>query len=223
MKRCPSCGNEFPATAEYFNRDKSTKDGFEYSCKACSRERSRVYHEKNSEKVLARKRQWLLQNRETSRARCRHYREQNRERERERSRQFDKEHPEMARERDRRRRLRPGYQLHDAVSSGVRRSLAGGKNGRSWESLVGYTREELIQHLEAQFVRGMTWGNYGMKWHIDHIRPVSDFNFESPEDPEFKECWSLWNLRPLWGKDNMSKGAKCETPPLPLLTKGGRR
>lgn len=82
--------------------------------------------------------------------------------------------------------------------------------------LVGYTLVELMEHLESQFTKGMTWDNYG-EWHIDHIRPVSDFNFITHNDSEFKECWSLWNLQPLWAFDNLSKCAKCEAPPLPLV------
>jgi len=45
-------------------------------------------------------------------------------------------------------------------------------------------------------------------WHIDHIRPISAFSFTVPEDPEFKECWALNNLQPLWAFDNLSKGGK---------------
>jgi len=80
------------------------------------------------------------------------------------------------------------------------------KTNKTFE-LLGYTIEELINHLEKQFVNGMTWENYG-EWHVDHIRPMSSFNFTSPEDPEFKKCWRLENLQPLWGPDNLSKGPR---------------
>lgn len=78
---------------------------------------------------------------------------------------------------------------------------------RSTFQLLGYTIEELMTHLEKQFTDGMTWENYG-QWHVDHIRPMSSFKFESPEDPEFKACWVLDNLQPLWGPDNLSKGPR---------------
>ena len=32
------------------------------------------------------------------------------------------------------------------------------------------------------------------------------FNFISAEDEEFKQCWSLSNLQPLWAADNIRKG-----------------
>jgi hypothetical protein len=34
------------------------------------------------------------------------------------------------------------------------------------------------------------------------------FNIKEPTDKEFQECWSLKNLQPLWGEDNLSKGSK---------------
>lgn len=78
---------------------------------------------------------------------------------------------------------------------------------RSTFVLLGYTIEELMTHLEALFTTGMTWDNYG-KWHVDHKIPMNSFKFESTDDIEFKECWKLSNLQPLWGPDNLSKGIK---------------
>ena len=73
--------------------------------------------------------------------------------------------------------------------------------------MLGYTIEELMNHLEKQFTEGMTWDNYG-EWHVDHKKPMALFGFTSTDDTGFKECWSLDNLQPLWGKDNLSKGTR---------------
>lgn len=89
----------------------------------------------------------------------------------------------------------------------MHRALRGGKAGRSWRTLVPYTLEELMTHLERQFTKGMTWENRG-KWHIDHIRPLSSFQFTSSDDPGFREAWALNNLRPLWASDNIRKSDK---------------
>lgn len=97
--------------------------------------------------------------------------------------------------------------LSQHVSGGMRRSLKTGKHGHHWESLVDYTLDDLIKHLESQFLPGMTWDNYG-EWHIDHIIPVSVFNFDSYDHPDFRRCWALSNLRPMWAKDNFKKGAR---------------
>ena len=98
--------------------------------------------------------------------------------------------------------------LVKTMSAAVRLSLRQGKSGAKWQTLVGYDVARLRAHLERQFVKGMTWENYGSRWHIDHIVPVSAFKFSSPQDPDFLACWALTNLRPLWKADNIKKNGK---------------
>lgn len=86
----------------------------------------------------------------------------------------------------------------------VRTALRDAKAGRRWERLVDYSLSDLMVHLERQFSKGMGWHNMG-EWHIDHIVPKSKFNYSLPEDDEFKACWALANLRPLWAEDNLKK------------------
>jgi 5-methylcytosine-specific restriction endonuclease McrA len=89
----------------------------------------------------------------------------------------------------------------------VTRYIKEKKEGRRWTALVGYTLKELCECLEKQFRKGMSWVNYG-EWHIDHVIPISKFQFESFEDVGFKKAWALNNLQPLWADDNMKKGDK---------------
>lgn len=101
----------------------------------------------------------------------------------------------------------PGFRVSTHFTTLIHRALGKNKAGRSWKTFVDYTLEELMAHLEGQFLPGMTWENKGA-WHIDHIVPRSAFEYESPEDPAFKECWKLSNLQPLWALDNIRKNAK---------------
>jgi hypothetical protein len=80
------------------------------------------------------------------------------------------------------------------------------KNGHYFE-ILKYTPEDLISHLETKFTNGMTWDNYG-EWHVDHIKPISSYIILEIGDDEFMNCWSLSNLQPLWGKENISKSNK---------------
>lgn len=80
------------------------------------------------------------------------------------------------------------------------------KSGKTFE-LLGYTPEDLRRHIEKQFCKGMSWGNYG-EWHIDHIVPLSSFEISSWDDPELKAAWDLTNLRPIWSKENLQKSAR---------------
>lgn len=102
------------------------------------------------------------------------------------------------------RRKNPKHALDHRMSQLVRYALRGGKNGRKWEALVGYSLLDLAVHIERQFVRGMGWHNIS-KWQIDHIVPWSSFDYSSPDDADFKACWALSNLRPLWAEENLKK------------------
>ncbi|GAG78004.1 unnamed protein product, partial [marine sediment metagenome] len=53
--------------------------------------------------------------------------------------------------------------------------------------------------------------------HIDHKIPVSVFNFSKAEHMDFKKCWALKNLQPLWAIDNQTKNAKLKRPFQPSL------
>jgi ATP-dependent Lon protease len=81
------------------------------------------------------------------------------------------------------------------------------EKNKHYFDILKYTPEELISHLEKQFTDSMTWENYG-EWHVDHRMPISSFNFESVDDDSFIKCWSLENLQPMWGKENITKGDK---------------
>ncbi len=84
--------------------------------------------------------------------------------------------------------------------------------------LLDFSIEELRAHLEKLFLPGMNWSNHSRNgWHIDHIIPLAAHNYETPDDIDFKRAWALSNLRPLWAKENISKGAKLSTPFQPSL------
>ena len=79
--------------------------------------------------------------------------------------------------------------------------------------IVGYSVEDLVRCLESKFTLGMSWDNMG-QWHIDHIMPECSFDYSSIKDDNFKTCWGLNNLQPLWAEDNLKKGSKevCHRP-----------
>lgn len=103
-----------------------------------------------------------------------------------------------------RRRANIRVRIDHNLSVAVRDALSGRKSGRRWKSLVGYSTDDLMLHLERQFSDGMTWHNYGL-WHIDHILPLAFFSYSSFDDPQFKSAWALTNLRPLWRTENLQK------------------
>lgn len=84
---CTKCGNEYPATPEYFKPDKRNRTGFSSWCKACHRDYNKRYYDKNLERERARKLD---------------YRNANSERARETSREYHRTHKDADREQMRR-------------------------------------------------------------------------------------------------------------------------
>ena len=224
LKTCTKCG--VAKSASEFHGCKLTKCGLRPSCKACAsaskkayveanrdvvRERNARYAAANKDSIRVRQAAWHRANREHASAKSAEWYRRNKERAHARSIQWAKDHPEYRRalqaERYRRRKSDPSFVVRDRVARGVRHSLRGRKGGAAWEALVGYSTADLREHLERQFLKGMSWENMG-EWHIDHIVPLSSFTITGPDDPELRRAWALSNLRPLWAKDNIRKSAK---------------
>lgn len=64
MKRCSKCGEEKPATVEYFNLRKDVHGGFRAMCKQCITKQSRAWHEANRERKKIANRVWYTGNTE---------------------------------------------------------------------------------------------------------------------------------------------------------------
>jgi hypothetical protein len=71
---------------------------------------------------------------------------------------------------------------------------------------LGCSLEDAKAYLESKFLRGMSWDNYGEKWHIDHIIPICEFDLS--EKSEARRANNILNLRPIWAEENLSKGGR---------------
>ena len=173
------------------------------------------YNNNNKEKIREQKIEYRKENKEKILKYGKGYRKKNKEKISEQRKEYFKVYSKNNREKinannNKRYKENFMFRLNRCVRSSVRGSLKLNnisKNGRHWEDLVGYTSQELRDHLEKFFLPGMTWDNYGI-WHLDHILPISFFKYASTDDVEFKFCWGLENLQPLWAKDNIRKSNK---------------
>lgn len=73
--------------------------------------------------------------------------------------------------------------------------------------LIGCDVIELSSHLESQFTNGMKLDNYP-DWEPDHIKAIANFDLKDLEQQ--RECFHYSNLKPLWKKDNRSKGSRTQ-------------
>lgn len=105
------------------------------------------------------------------------------------------------------------YNLNRKISGALGYSIRNNKHKRHWEDLVGYTLRELKQHLLRTMPKNCTWEDFlNGVLHIDHIIPMRTFIFNKSEDKEFKDCWSLDNLRLLTKERNLKKNNNFDNP-----------
>lgn len=192
-KVCTKCNAEKPLS-EYYVK-KSGRFGVSSICKLCVHDRSKAWYLANLESVRIVQAAYRFINSDKRKVAYKNWKAINKDKTNAHSR---KKRAESSK-----------FRLNGNISAAISNSLKGRKNGKHWEDIVGYSLKQLKAHLEKQFTKGMTWENYG-KWHIDHEIPISVFNFTKPEHKDFKKCWTLKNLQPLWAKDNLSKNNKIE-------------
>lgn len=221
-QKCSGC-KEIKNVSD-FHKDRSRERPATY-CKICSYKRHRQWVENNKGRLREYFKRWYEANREAQREKGRQYRFKNRSILTEKSKQWTERNPEKVKETRRKLRSTPKGKLRLNISSRMSRTLSHNikrngcrrvKVGYKWERIVGYTLKELMDYMEKRFKPSMTWDNYG-EWHIDHIIPTTAFNFETVNDIDFKRCWKLSNLQPMWAKDNQSKSDNIKMPFQPSL------
>lgn len=113
----------------------------------------------------------------------------------------------MTRANQAQRRSTPWGKITNRIQPIINACLRGGQAGNrsKYCRALGYNWRDLHAHLSRQFAPGMCWDNWGEAWEIDHIKPISSFRYDSIDHPDFKECWALSNLRPLWKAENIRK------------------
>lgn len=207
-KRCSRCRTV--RDQSNFNKSKSTKDGLHSWCKPCRKETNELDREKKKE---YNQKYWNT-NRETLRVKNETYRESNSQtiqaqRRAYRARPEIKTHvqrknkeylPKRKLDIQHRRRTDIHFRISECLRAHLHRAL---KSTSGHSEALGCSKEQLKRWLEYQFEPGMSWGNYGTHWHIDHILPISKFDFTKSTD--VKICFSWTNLQPLWAEENRDK------------------
>jgi hypothetical protein len=233
-KVCPEC-KELKKGSE-FHKNNGSRDGLREICKKCSsnyqqenkeahNRANRGYRSRNKEKIKAKTKEYQSRPEvRQHRSKCgtkyyqeniEHYKEWRLEYcSKPETKEYKRNYVRTKRQMD------VSYRLHGNFSSLMKISLKKkniNKNYNRTFDLVGYTVEQLKEHLEKLWEPWMNWDNYGKyrvggekRWQIDHIKPRSSFKIVSLCDEEFRKCWALENLRPLEAVENMRKGDRLQ-------------
>lgn len=192
-KICIECNIEKPVSEFYKRND--TPSGYRNNCKECKLKNNHKWQKENKEKVINIGKIWREKNKENIRKRIKEWEIKNYQKIRVRKNEKTKE----------RRKKDPVYHMMNKVRCRLRKYLITlniTKKNKTFD-IIGCSPYDLKEHLEKQFVSGMTWENRN-EWHIDHIIPLSS---AQTEDELYKLC-HYTNLQPLWDEENLKKSNK---------------
>jgi hypothetical protein len=202
-----------------FSKDKGSTDGHYLYCKECCKlsyqskfnlikEKKRFYSKKynieNKEKIQSYRKEYRINNRE----KAKEYRIKNKEKQKSYNKEYSINNRERINKYKKNRNLNePICNLINNVRSRLKKYLKSTgitKNKKTFD-IIGCPPQQLKEHLEKQFVDGMSWDNYSFhSWHIDHIIPLSSAKTEE----DLKKLCHYTNLQPLWAEDNLKKSNK---------------
>jgi predicted DNA-binding transcriptional regulator AlpA len=159
------------------------------------------WRDSNKEYMSNKSKTWYEENKEHRKQYLKEYRENNIDKIRQIKRDYERN----------RKASDPLYKLISNFRTAIYQVLKESNvdKNKHYFDILQYTPEELITHLESQFKDTMSWDNYG-EWHVDHKLPITHFNIVEMGDDEFMKCWSLGNLQPMWGIENIRKSNKIE-------------
>lgn len=195
MKRCTKCGEEKPATGEYFQARKDSKDGFRGYCRNCLadykhahyltnwhelRARNRTYYEANKPKIHAQQRIYRKLHKGDQRRIAHEWYEANKEKTRLQVRVYRSAHPEVQRSSNQKRKARTrgveGSYHSEDVRIQIRMQTDKKGKLRCW-----WCDKTILSN----------------DYHIDHRIPLAQGGNNCPE-----------NIVIAHSKCNLSKGAK---------------
>lgn len=219
LQKCSKCGTVKPLDA--FGVNANSIHGVRPDCKECMKK----FYDANREKLIARSKAYVTKNKEkvSEKSKERYHKNGDRNREmlrasyhknRDKRIRYSKAYYELNKktineknnERSKKRRREDAFyalkcSLRELLVSAFTRS-GFSKSSRSHE-IIGCDWEFLRLHIEKQFHKGMGWDNRS-EWHLDHITPLATATTKE----EVIALNHFTNLRPMWAKDNLSKGAQ---------------
>jgi transposase-like protein len=208
-KVCYKC--KTPQPLSEFGKLKSSTDGHRYDCKGCRKqyrennkqaiqEKQHTYYAKEKDNLLVKNKEYRQSHEEEIRAQRKAYRERPEIKQhiQEKNREYLPIRKQSIKER---RKSDSDFRLTEILRSKIHKMIRGQET--SYKTIIGCDFAFLKQWLEFRFDSMMTWDNLGSYWQIDHILPISSFDFTQERDKNV--CFHWTNLQPLPSTENNSK------------------
>ena len=139
-KICTKCGQELPATSEYFYKDKTHKDGLVSFCKNCKEQYHKQYRQENKEKKSEYDKQYCQINKDKVKESQKQKYIKNIEKRKRYSRQRYKEKSEEIKEywKQCRRQNPEKFRIRAQKRKAMQKGLVSNYNSKTWETLKQY-------------------------------------------------------------------------------------
>jgi hypothetical protein len=218
MKKCNKCNIE--KQLNEFSKDSKGKYGVKGQCKQCIKEYDKEknirnksiyqqYYLDNKEKINKKSKETYNKNKQYYIEKNIKYGKDNPDVRRRSTAKYLKTHPEYQNQyRKNRYNTNPQFKLRIILGNRLNEVLKKNKTYKTSNiiTLLGCTLDEVKQHLEKQFINGMSWENHGDCWEIDHIIPCDFFDLTNIYDQQ--RCFHYVNLQPLNKTENRIKSNK---------------
>jgi len=206
-KKCKDCHKV--KSFDEFHKSKNFKDGFRNMCKDCRKlesiknreetaKRNKLYYENNKKVISDKSKEYRNTHKEEIFEQRKQYRSRNKEHIQQKAKDYSETRNKNTRER---RKVDIEFRIKEACKSKFHRAMKRGNN--NFNNIISCTTGFLKKWIEFNFDDKMNWENYGDTWHIDHVYPINQFNMSN--ELEKRICFNWKNLRPLNGKENISK------------------
>jgi len=209
IKKCCKC--KIDKSIINFGKLKSSPDSYRYDCKDCRKNhrilnkekiqiKQKEYYNENKQELLEKNKKYRLENIEQINKQRKEYRE--REEIKKHTKEKNQEYLPIKKEKIKQKRKENlNFQISEILRSKVHKMIKGKKT--SYQNIVGCDIDFLKKWLEFRFDKNMNWDNLGKYWEIDHILPISAFNFNNENEKNI--CFHWTNLQPLSSFENKSK------------------
>lgn len=199
-----------------FGKLKSSKDGYRYDCNLCRKK----YREINKTHIQMKQKEYYKNNKETLLLKNKEYRDKNIENINNQRKVYrnqehiklhiqkkNKEYLPIKKEKIKeKRRTDFQFRISEVLKSHFHRLINCKTN--TYKKYLNCDVYFLKKWIEFQFDDNMTWSNYATYWHIDHILPISLFDFSEERNKYI--CFNWINLQPLKASTNISKFNKLQ-------------
>ncbi len=190
LKKCSKCGE----MKEDFPHKKA-------HCRQCGNEMSREYKRRNKEKISEYNKTYKSEHRQEISVYNHNYNLENR----------DAIQPRQTENQRRRKENDENYKTSIKLRTQLTKFLKKKCKVKFDNRVIntyGCKQEFFKSWIEYQFKEDMNWDNYGIYWHIDHIKPCCMFDLTDEEQKKESFHWS--NLRPLKAIENQKKTNKLD-------------